>query len=96
MPMDPKLVGRVVKALARRYRFSDGSVMPLGEYLEKRPPLYRTHSVRTYARKKRQGCYAKLKAPKHEHTVWYADGTGLDVPKVVWDAMESIPERKAR
>lgn len=93
MPMDPKTVGRVVNALARRYRFSDGSVMPLGEYLENHPPAYRRHSVRLYARKKHQGCYARLQTPKHEYTVWYADGTGLDVPKLVWDAMQSIPER---
>lgn len=95
MPMDPKLVGRTLKALARQCRWPDGRTMILGERLAETALVRKSEYVRRYARKKRNGCYAELSTPKHEYTVWYLDEngreSGYDVPKIVYDALPDLP-----
>ena len=98
IPMDPKIMGRLCKALDRRFMCSDNKVRTLRQRLEQRTPLHKKEYIRHYARHKRDGCNAKLAAPKHEYTVWYLDDDGRDfgigVPKLVFDALEDVPEKE--
>ena len=94
-PKDPMQAGRLRKALARQYRFSDGKVRSLGAHIIDHSLTRRSHYIRHYALKKRGGCNARLAAPKHEYTVWWLDKKwgelGTDVPKIVFDALETLP-----
>ena len=95
LPGDVMLAGRIRKALARRYRFWEPyGTMALGDFLAAVTPTRRSVYVRHYASKKRNMCYAKLQTPKREYTVYYSDDTGehgLDVPKIIYDAMDHLP-----
>ena len=94
-PSDPMQAGRLRKALAKQYRFSDGVICSLGARILTRHLIRRSHYIRHYARKKRQGEYKRLSNPAHEYTVWHqeqADGPelGLSVPKIVFDALPHL------
>lgn len=88
---NPTKIGRLRKCLSREYRFEDLGVMSLGLFLQKRPPETKGTYTREYANIKRNGCYAKLAKPKTTYSVWWGK-SGMDVPKIVWDAL-NIPER---
>lgn len=87
--------GRLEKALERPYNFGGSvGVTSLRTWLETRTLTNKSKRVREYARRKRRGCYPKLKRPVTEYTVWVGDGdTGVQVPKMVWDAL-NVPKRK--
>ena len=90
-PQDPMQAGRLRKALARQYRFSDGTIRSLGARILACPPVRRSHYIRHYARRKRQGEYKRLSTPAHEFCLWYRGPgireSGIDVPKIVFDAL---------
>ena len=93
--LDRANAARLKAALDKRYRFREG-VMTLGQFLDSRDLLYRTHYIRHYERHKRQGSYAKLRRPAHEYALWYTeDGreAGMDVPKLVYDTYGHLPEK---
>lgn len=89
--LSPMQMGRLNKALNRRYSFDRG-VMTLRRWLETSDLTHKTHTIRRFALHKTQGSYNKLKTPKHEYTVWQGD-SGLLVPKIVYDALTDLPER---
>ena len=96
-PTSPMQAGRLRKSLARQYRRND-RVATLGQFLSEIQPAYRREHIRKYARHKRNGCNAELSTPKHEYSIWYFDAgreIGLDVPKIVFDALTDIPLRDA-
>lgn len=86
--LSPRDKGRLEKCLSRKYAFEDGT-MSLGQWLDKhREELtHKSKQERVYSRKKRRGEYEELKRPKVEYTIW-TGRTGVDVPKMVWDAIE--------
>ena len=97
MPDGPMERGRLEKALGRQYNWADfgAGVMTLGAFLRARKPVLKSYSWREYASKKREGVYKRLATPKAEYTVWFdADrkGGGIDVPKIVYDALD-LPEQ---
>lgn len=77
---------RLSKCLRKKYRF-DGCVLSLGQWLRLNAGriTHKKATICTRARKKRQGCYAKI-GPKTEHSVWTGD-TGIDIPKTVYDCL---------
>jgi hypothetical protein len=91
--LSPMEQGRLDKALNRVYRFSC-STMSLGAFLDSKDLTRRSAYVRHYARKKRDCEYKKLANPKTEYTVWYLENgreLGMDVPKIVYDALVDLP-----
>ena len=94
VPSDPMQAGRLRKALAKVYRFSDGTTCTLGARILACRPVRKSHYIRHYARKKRQGEYKRLSAPAHEFTLWYSGldsrESGIDVPKIVFDALPHL------
>jgi len=97
IPMDPKIMGRLAKALDRRFTCSDGHVRTLRQRLEHRTPLYKKEHIRHYTTKRVHLEYKRLKTPKHEYAVWYMDDDGrkfgINVPKLVYTALQDVPER---
>ena len=94
-PDDPMRAGRLRKALDRQYNYSERGICTLGQRLTELDLTRRSWYVQLYARHKRNGCYATLKKPRTDYTVWYtnADGneSGYDVPKIVFDALTDLP-----
>jgi hypothetical protein len=80
---------RLQKALNKKYNFS-GTISTLGNYILSQEWTHKTATIQEYANKKRNGCYAKLKTPKTNFTIWREDGGGILVPKIVWDTL-NIP-----
>lgn len=91
----PRGAGRLQKSLSKQYRFGFGAMgtMTLGEWLRRTPLSHKTARIREYSRKRTQLEYRKLASPTTEYVVWTMDGSGLDVPKIVYDSLD-IPERK--
>ena len=90
--------GRLQKALGQVSHYYCG-IMTLGEFLERHTWEHKEHKVRTHARQKIGGSYAKLANPVHEYTLWRTDDQdrkiGIMVPKLVWDhTYGHLPEKK--
>jgi len=90
--------GRLQKALGQVSHYYCG-IMTLGEFLERHTWEHKEHKVRTHARQKIGGSYAKLANPVHEYTLWRTDDQdrkiGIMVPKLVWDhTYRHLPEKK--
>jgi len=96
VPSDKMQAGRLRKALEKQYNFN-GTICSLGARIIAMHPIRRSHYIRHYATKKRNGCYARLTNPKHEYTIWYLGPgireSGIDVPKIVFDALPHLPTR---
>jgi len=93
VPSDRMQAGRLKSALAKVYNFS-GTVCTLGERIIAIRPVRRSHYIRHYATKKRDGCNALLKTSQHQYTLWYYGPgmceSGIDVPKIVYDALPHL------
>jgi len=82
--------GRLEKCLLHKHIFNSG-ITTLGQWLENhRGELtHKSKQERVYSSKKRKGCYEELAKPVTEYTVWIGR-TGIDVPKMVYDAIELV------
>lgn len=85
-------VGRLNKALERRYNFGDEGVMSLREYLKRKDtPEHKYVYTRHYGK---QGDH--LKRLRKEYSLWWGR-EGIGVPKMVWDRVDvPIQEREQR
>ena len=88
--LDAMRYGRVSKALAKLYNFSDGGIMSLGEYLASRNDwTHKSMSTRNHSTKKVHLSYVRT----HKittRTVWHGR-SGIDIPKLVYDLID-LPE----
>ena len=84
--------GRLNKALNRVYRYTEGT-MSLRQYLLQGSWVEKNKRTRTHSRKRIHLEYKRLKAPKIEYTIWHKDDFGMDIPKIVYDAID-LPERE--
>lgn len=75
---------RKQKAYASRYNWQ-GKIMTLREILDSMEIVERIEAMRTLENHKRDGCYRKLDVPKTEYSLWDKNGTGINVPKLVYD-----------
>ena len=93
-PDQPMQRGRLQKCLDTKYRFSNGDIMTLGEYLVAHPPVAKRKAIREYSSTRVHLAYVKLQTPKVEYTVILDADThrGIDVPKIAYDALASVPE----
>ena len=95
-PDQPMQRGRLQKCLDTKYNWGHdrGGIMTLGEYLVAHPPVAKRKAIREYSNTRVHLAYVKLRTPKVEYTVILDADThrGIDVPKVVYDALASVPE----
>jgi len=82
--------GRLEKCLERLYYFG-GQVLSLRDYLLKRKAdiTHKATTVRTHTN--HRGDYRELAKPKVDYVVWFGERYGLEVPKLVWDALADVP-----
>jgi len=90
--LSARQAGQLKKALLRFYVFSEGT-MALRAFIDRHIDdiLYKRHSVRHFSRRKRGGCYAKLKNPKDEYALWFRIGgqeVGYDIPKLLYKCLQ--------
>jgi hypothetical protein len=88
--LSPRDRGRLDKALDRRFSFWLDGIMSLRLwlYIHEAELTHKSRHERKYATKKRRGCYAELKRPKTEYTVWAGDQNGVQIAKIVWDVLD--------
>lgn len=89
--LSTRRIGRLNKCLDRRYRFDSGT-MSLHQWLQSQELTHKTQHTREYALYKRNGCHKKLKEPKTHYSV-YVGESGIEIPKIVWDAL-NLPEKE--
>lgn len=94
-PMSAMQLGRIGKALDRRYRYDSG-IMTLGQFLDAHTVTAKHTDTQEYSDHKANGEYSKLAAPKVHYTITIEDGSMYDVPKIVFDCItpESSVTRK--
>ncbi len=80
--------GKLEKALSKQYNFSEGGVMTLEEYIQKRKWVYKKYEVQIYSRKEICMDHPLLEKPKYDYMIWDTQGIGLTVPKMVYDALD--------
>lgn len=81
-------------------RWSDGKggTVTMRQRIAGMAILGKSTTVEHYARKKRGGCYAKLKSPKVTYWIDYRQGSedfALEVPKMVFDWLIAVETSKA-
>ncbi|MBN2003926.1 MAG: hypothetical protein JXA21_11270 [Anaerolineae bacterium] len=90
--LPPRQRARLEAALAREYNFGDDGVMPLRAYLERKRGewTHKTRTVRRYGYHRVHLEYRELRHPRTEYSIWRGS-QGIDVPKLVYDALD-LPE----
>lgn len=89
------MTGKLNSCLNKLYDFSfqDEGVMTLGQFLKKHHPIQKSIDIQEYSAHRVHLEYVKLEKPKSIYTLWLDTAHGIDVPKLVYDMFENVPER---
>jgi len=92
---EDKMDNKLERCLNKLYDFGykDEGVMTLGQFLKKHHPIQKSISVQEYSEHRIHLEYVKLEKPKTDYMLWLDDRHGINVPKLVYDMLENVPER---